>query len=103
VRAVIRFYRPGRASRTHRRFGCWGWTCRAGKVLAARDPILEIRFGRTRYTSAVFPEHHWMFSAQTISGQPSGSRTYVMVAVHGVVKTPSSSIVNWSCSLGHSP
>src|ERR1700746_200653 len=35
-----------------------------------------------RGISASLPEYHWMFSAQTISGQPSGSRTNVMVAVH---------------------
>src|SRR5262245_16433329 len=37
------------------------------------------------------------FLAQTDSTQSKGIAVYVMVAFHGVAKTPSSSTVNWSC------
>ena len=54
-----------------------------------------------RGTSASFPGYHWMFSAQACSDQSAAASSppapYVMVAVHGVVKTPLSSTVNWSC------
>src|SRR5215467_10819204 len=52
-------------------------------------------------TAGFLPED-LRFSAQTYSNAPPrpsrrGGRPYVMVADHGVVKTPSSSTVNWSC------
>src|SRR6478752_241038 len=53
-----------------------------------------------RGTSASFPGYQLRFSAHTFSGQSralSPSLRYVIVAVHGVVKTFLSSIVNSSC------
>ena len=46
---------------------------------------------------ASVPGNHWVFSAQTNSSHSTNGRPYVMVADQGVVKTPSSSTVNWSC------
>ncbi len=50
--------------------------------------------GTAEYT----PGYHWVLSAQTSSIRSSVARRSVMAAVHGVVNTPSSSIVTWICS-----
>jgi hypothetical protein len=49
-------------------------------------------------TVAFCPGYHWMFSAQACSShsQEPTLRQYVIVADHGVVKTPSSSTVKLS-------
>lgn len=50
-------------------------------------------------TAAALPAiaNSCVLSAHTTSRHSSIPRRYVMVADHGIVKTPSSSTVNWSC------